>query len=181
MLSKILFCLASCLFAVSLFEPAVQQIGGRALPGIETFYFTLRYGTAGLFGAGSVADFVTHLVALVSAAANFALVFWAMLTWAPTRITTLRWFWWISTLFIVAAAYTGLQVALSGRATLAAGYYYWFASLVLMLCAPVVARFEHKLRRRWMVFRGRMPVTRKQAASTPVQSAARKSCVEHSC
>ncbi len=157
MISRCLFFIALSLFLVSMIQPAVQLVGGRALVGIETFYFTLRYGTAGLFGARTLADVVNNFVALVSAAANFALVFWAMLTWSPTRITTLRWFWWVSLLFLLATVYTGIQAAMSPRVELAAGYFYWLASLVLMLFAPVVTRLEHRLRRGCALFRRRTP------------------------
>ncbi len=155
MISRSIFFLALCLFVMSMIQPAVQVVGGRALVGIETFYFTLRYGTAGLFGAGSFADVVSNFVALISAAANFALVFWAMLTWSPTRITSLRWFWWVSLLFLLAAMYTGIQAAMSGRVQLAHGYYYWLASLVLMFLAPVATRLEHRVLRRCALFRRR--------------------------
>lgn len=159
MVSRIVFFLSLFLFLASLVQPAVQIVGGRALVGIETFYFTLRFGTAGLVGAKSLADVVNNLVGLIGAAANFALIFWAMLTWSPTRITTLRWFWWISMLFLLAAVYTGVQAALSPRVQLAFGYYCWLASLVLMFCAPVVTRVEHRIRRRCAIFRRRRSVT----------------------
>ncbi len=155
MLSRCVFFLALSLFVASMIQPAVQLVGGRALVGIETFYFTLRFGTAGLFGAGSFADIVNNLLALIGAAANFALVFWAMLTWSPTRITTLRWFWWVSLLFLLAAAYTGMQAKMSDRVTLAPGYFYWMAALVLMFIAPVVTRLEHRLKRGCALFRRR--------------------------
>ena len=47
-----------------------------------------------------------------------------------------------------AAAYTGVQALLDGRVGLQAGYVLWIGSLVLMLLAPVVSRFERRRKKR---------------------------------
>lgn len=142
MVGKIIFAVASVLFLASLFVPTVIVGETRSLTGIETFYYTLRYGTANLFGAHSFSDIVVNFVALVAAAANFVFVFWALLVFAPTRITSLKWFWWISLVFLIAATYTGIQAALSDMLKLQSGYFFWVAALILMLVAPVVSRLE---------------------------------------
>ena len=142
MVGKIVFCVASALFLVSLFIPAVIVGEERSLTGLQTFFYTLRYGTANVFGAQSIADFIVNFVALIAAAANFVFVFWAMLVFAPTRITGLKWFWWVSMVFLFAAGYTGLQVILSEKLSLQSGYFFWTAALSLMLVAPVVSRIE---------------------------------------
>jgi uncharacterized membrane protein YhaH (DUF805 family) len=101
-----------------------------------------------LFSPDSVTDFVVNFIALVASAANFVFVFWAMLVLTPTRITSLRWFWWISLLFLLAAIYTGIQAELSEQTSLMRGYFLWVAALILMLVAPVVSRLERTHRRR---------------------------------
>ena len=120
----------------------------RSLNGLETFFYTLRYGTAGVLGPSDISNFIIHFIALVAAGANFVFVFWAMLVFSPTRITSLKWFWWLSLLFMLAAAYTGVQALLDGRVGLQAGYVLWIGSLVLMLLAPVVSRFERRRKKR---------------------------------
>jgi len=147
MFGKLTFFAAIVLFLVSLFTPSVSITDDRSLVGAETFFYTLRYGTAGLFSAKSVADTVINFIALVAAAANFVFVFWAMLVFAPTRIPALRWFWWVSLLFLLAALFTGFQVAIDARTTLDAGYFFWVASLILMLLAPVIRRIERRRER----------------------------------
>lgn len=142
MVGKIIFGVAGALFLASLFVPSVVVGEARSLTGLEAFFYTLRYGTAHLFGASSFSDFVVNFVALVAAAANFVFVFWALLVFAPTRITSLKWFWWISLIFLIAAAYTGIQAVLSDRLALQSGYFFWMAALILMLVAPVVSRLE---------------------------------------
>lgn len=144
MWGKIVFCIAVALYLYSLFTITAVVGGEKSLIGIETFYYTLRYGTAGLFGASSTADVVVNFIALIAAAANFVFVFWAMLVFLPTRITALKWFWWTSLVFLVAALYTGMQAIFSDRVTLATGYYVWIIALALMLMAPVIVRYEHK-------------------------------------
>lgn len=151
MLGKLIFGIATVCFLASLFVSTVSLGGDHSLSGIETFVYTLRYGTAGLFGASSVSDFIVHFIALVAAAANFVFVFWAMLVFSPTRITSLKWFWWLSLLFLLAAIYTGFQTALDGRASLQPGYLFWIASLILMLIAPVVSRLERRRKYRYTV------------------------------
>ncbi len=148
MFGKIIFAVACALFLASLFVPTVLVGDTRSLTGLETFYYTLRYGTAHLFGAQSFSDFVVNFVALVAAAANFVFVFWALLVFAPTRITLLKWFWWVSVLFLIAATYTGIQAKLSDELVLQNGYFYWISALILMLVAPVVTRMERSRSRR---------------------------------
>jgi hypothetical protein len=144
MLGKSIFGIATVCFLASLGVDTIAITDNRSLSGIETFMYTLRYGTAGVFGAYSVSNFVIHFVALVAAAANFVFVFWAMLVFSPTRITQLKWFWWLSLLFLLAAVYTGVQAVLDDRVGLEAGYALWIAALVLMLIAPVVSRMERR-------------------------------------
>jgi len=148
MLGKSIFGIATLFFLTSLGVDAVSIGDDRSLNGISAFFYTLRYGTAGVVGATSLSSFVVHLVALVAAAANFVFVFWAMLVFSPTRITSLKWFWWLSLLFMLAAAYTGLQVLLDGRVEVQFGYAIWLSSLVLMLVAPVVSRLERQRKKR---------------------------------
>lgn len=144
MIGKIVFAVAIVLFGASLFLTTIMFGEGKTLSGVTAFIAAIRYGTAGLFSPSSLSDFVTCFLALMSAAANFVFVFWAMLVFSPTKVTSLKWFWWLSLVFIVAAAYTGVLVILDDRATLMAGYYCWLAALILMLIAPVVRRFERK-------------------------------------
>jgi len=144
MIGKIVFAIAACLFGVSLFTGSVTLGDGEALTGVQSFFMALRYGTAGIFSPDSLSQFISHFVALMAAAANFVFVFWAMLVFSPTKVTVLRWFWWFSMLFIVAAAYTGILVKLNDRAELQSGYFYWIAALVLMFLAPVISRLERK-------------------------------------
>ena len=144
MVGRIIFCVASALFFVSLFSPAIVIGEERSISGLQTFFYTLRYGTASLLGARSVTDFVINLLALVATGANFIFVFWALLVMTPTRIPSLKWFWWISLIFILAAAYTGFQAVLSDQVSLDRGYYLWLGALVLMLVAPVVSGLERK-------------------------------------
>lgn len=148
MLGKIIFGVATICFLTSLGVDTVSVSENHSLNGIETFFYTLRYGTAGVFGANSVSNFVIHFVALAAAAANFVFVFWALLVFSPTRITSLKWFWWFSLLFLLAAAYTGIQALLDSRVGLQYGYGLWMAALMLMLLAPVVSRLERKRRER---------------------------------
>ncbi len=142
MIGKIVFAIASALFLVSLFVPTVVVGEENSLTGLQTFFYTLRYGTANVIGAHSISDFLVNIIALIAAAANFVFVFWALLVFAPTRITSLKWFWWVSLFFLIAAAYTGVQAALSERVSLQYGYFYWTAALTLMLVAPCVSRIE---------------------------------------
>lgn len=142
MIGKIIFCVASALFLASLFMPSVVVGEDRSLTGLQTFFYTLRYGTANVFGAGSFSDFIVNFIALVAAAANFVFVFWALLVFAPTRVTSLKWFWWISLLFLIAAGYTGVQAIFSEKVTLQSGYFFWVSALTLMLLAPCVTRIE---------------------------------------
>ena len=144
MIGKLVFGIACCLFFASLFTATVTLGDATSLSGIQTFFSALRYGTAGLFSPSSVSAFIKHFVTLMSAAANFVFIFWAMLVFSPTRVTALKWFWWISLIFIVAAAYTGVLVTLDDRAALQSGYFFWLAALLLMFLAPVVARIERK-------------------------------------
>ncbi len=144
MIGKIVFGIATLLFCASLVMATVTVGDSKSLPGIYAFFSALRYGTAGLFSAGSVSDFVTYFLALMAAAANFVFMFWAMLVFSPTKVTSLKWFWWVSLVFIVAAAYIGVLITLDDRAALMPGYYCWIGALVLMLIAPVVRRFERK-------------------------------------
>lgn len=148
MLGKIIFGIATACFLTSLGVDTVSVSDNHSLNGIETFFYTMRYGTAGVFGASSLSIFVINFVALVAAGANFVFVFWALLVFSPTRITSLKWFWWLSLLFMLAAVYTGVQALLDGRVSLQLGYLLWMVSLVLMLLAPVVSRFERKRRQR---------------------------------
>ena len=148
MLGKIIFGVATICFLTSLGVDTVSVSENHSLNGIETFFYTLRYGTAGVFGASSISNFVIHFVALMAAAANFVFVFWALLVFSPTRITSLKWFWWFSLLFLLAAAYTGIQALLDSRAGLQYGYGLWMAALLLMLLAPVVSRIERKRKQR---------------------------------
>lgn len=147
MLGKTIFGIATVCFLASLGVDTVAITENRSLNGIETFLYTLRYGTAGIFSPSTMSDFVVHFVALVAAAANFVFVFWAMLVFSPTRITALKWFWWLSLLFMLAAAYTGIQAVLDSRVQLEQGYTLWMTALFLMLLAPVVSRMERKRRR----------------------------------
>lgn len=144
MIGKITFGIAVVLFGASLFTVTVTLGEAKSLSGIQSFFSALRYGTAGLFSPASIADFIQHFIALMSAAANFVFVFWAMLVFSPTKVTALRWFWWISLIFIVAAGYTGVLIALDDRAELQSGYFFWLAALLLMFIAPVLARIERK-------------------------------------
>ena len=148
MLGKIIFGVATVCFLASLGVDTVSVSDSHSLNGIETFFYTLRYGTAGVLGPTGLSYFVIHFVALVAAGANFVFVFWAMLVFSPTRITSLKWFWWLSLLFMLAAAYTGVQALLDGRVGLQTGYVLWIASLILMLLAPVVSRFERRRKKR---------------------------------
>jgi len=148
MLGKIIFGIATVCFLASLGVDTVSVSNNQSLNGIETFFYTLRYGTAGVFGPSSLSGFVIHFVALVAAGANFVFVFWAMLVFSPTRITSLKWFWWLSLLFMLAAVYTGVQALLDGRVGLQQGYLLWITSLLLMLLAPVVSRYERKRKQR---------------------------------
>ena len=157
MVGRLIFCIASVLFLCSLFLPAVLVGDERALTGLQTFFYTLRYGTANLFGADSLTDLVVNFIALVATGANFVFVFWAMLVLTPTRITSLRWFWWISLMFLLAAIYTGVQAFFSGQLVLQNGYLYWLSALILMLVAPVVSRFERTRRRRQQSSSARQP------------------------
>lgn len=149
MVGRMIFCAASVLFFFSLFLPAVLVGDEKFLTGLQTFIYTLRYATANVFGAGSIADFVVNFIALVATGANFVFVFWAMLVLTPTKITSLRWFWWISLLFLLAAIYTGVQTFLTDQITLQSGYFLWLSALVLMLVAPVVSRIERERQRRY--------------------------------
>lgn len=142
MIGRIVFGVAGTLFLVSLFVPAVLLGENTVLTGLQAFFYTLRYGTANIIGANSFADFLVNFIALVAAAANFVFVFWALLVFAPTRITSLKWFWWVSFIFLLAAAYTGIQAVLSDRVTLQYGYFYWSGALTLMLIAPCISRLE---------------------------------------
>lgn len=144
MIGKIVFAIAALFFGVSLFTATVAFGETGSMAGVQAFFSAIKYGTAGLFSAGSVSDFVRCFLALMAAAANFVFVFWAMLVFSPTKVTSLKWFWWVSILFLVAAAYIGVLVTLDDRASLKPGYYYWLAALSLMLLAPVVSRFERK-------------------------------------
>lgn len=144
MIGKIVFGIATCLFGASLFMATVALGDAKSLSGIQTFISAMRYGTAGVFSPSSMAGFITNLIALISAAANFVFIFWAMLVFSPTKVTSLKWFWWSSLIFIVAAAYSGVLVTLDDRAALRSGYFFWFAALLLMFIAPVVARLERK-------------------------------------
>ena len=155
MVGRIIFCIATVLFLCSLFLPAVSVGDERSLTGLQTFFYTLRYGTANLFGADSLADIVINFIALVATGANFVFVFWAMLVLTPTRITSLRWFWWISLIFLLAAIYTGMQAFFSEQVALQGGYMFWLSALILMLVAPVVSRFERTRRRRQLTLLGR--------------------------
>ncbi len=166
MLGKIIFGVAAACFFASLGVDTVSVSSSHSLNGIETFFYTLRYGTAGVFNATSLSNFVIHFVALVAAGANFVFVFWAMLVFSPTRITSLKWFWWLSLLFMLAAVYTGIQALLDGRVGLQQGYGLWIASLILMLLAPVVSRFERKRKQRSAQSAERAEVT-EQATSRP--------------
>ena len=144
-MGKIVFFIAALLFGASLFmTTATIGDGNASISGLQAFYSSIKYGIAGLFNPASAAEFVTFVVALTAAGANFMFVFWALLVFSPTKIPSLRWFWWISIVFIVAAIFVGILVTLDERATLRLGYFLWFASLVLMLLAPVVSRFERK-------------------------------------
>jgi hypothetical protein len=147
MVGRIIFCVATALFCVSLFSPAIVIGEERSISGLQTFFYTLRYGTANLVGARSITDFVVNLLALIATGANFIFVFWALLVMTPTRIPSLKWFWWISLIFILAAAYTGFQAVLSGQVSLERGYFLWLGALILMLVAPVVSRLERKRRK----------------------------------
>ena len=148
MVGRIIFCVALALFCVSLFVPAVTIGDENSLTGLQTFFYTLRYGTANLFGARSITDFVVNFLALMATGANFVFVFWALLVLTPTRIPSLRWFWWVSLIFLLAAAYTGVQAFLSDSVSLERGYVFWLSALVLMLVAPVVSRYERTRSRR---------------------------------
>ena len=148
MVGRIIFCVASALFCVSLFVPAVTIGDENSLTGLQTFFYTLRYGTANLFGARSITDFVVNFLALVATGANFVFVFWALLVLTPTRIPSLKWFWWVSLIFLIAAGYTGMQAMLSEMVALERGYHLWLLALVLMLVAPVVSRYERTRSRR---------------------------------
>lgn len=164
MIGKIVFGIATFLFGASLFTATVTLGDATNLSGIQAFFSALRYGTAGLFSGGSMSDFVSHFVALMSAAANFVFIFWAMLVFSPTKVTSLKWFWWISLIFIVAAAYTGVLITLDDRAVLKPGYFFWLAALLLMFIAPIVCRIERKreltLARGNKSLGGRKPVAR---------------------
>ena len=144
MIGKIVFGIATLFFGASLFTATVAFGESGSLAGVQAFFSAIKYGTAGLFSAGSVSDFVRCFLALMAAAANFIFVFWAMLVFSPTKVTSLKWFWWVSTLFIVAAGYIGVLITLDDRAMLEPGYFYWVIALVLMLLAPVVSRFERR-------------------------------------
>lgn len=144
MIGKIVFAIAALFFGVSLFTATVAYGETSTIAGVQAFFSAIRYGTAGLFSAASVSDFVSCFLALMAAAANFVFIFWAMLVFSPTKVTSLKWFWWISILFLVAAAYVGVLITLDDRTMLRSGYYYWLLSLTLMLLAPVVARLERK-------------------------------------
>ncbi len=132
------------LFITSLFTVTVMIGDDKPLTGIETFFFTIRHATAGLFGEGS--NKIVSFIALLAVAANFVFIFWAMLVFAPTRITSLRGFWWVSILFMIAASYTGFQAMMRQGVNLAPGYFIWISALVLMLLAPVISRIERKWR-----------------------------------
>ena len=147
MLGKIIFGIATLCFVTSLFVDAVT-IGDQSRSGIAAFFSTLRHGTAGVVNPSSLSSFIVHFIALIAAAANFVFVFWAMLVFSPTRITLLKWFWWLSLLFMLAAVYTGIQVMLNEQVGLRYGYGLWLSSLVLMLLAPVVSRFERMRKKR---------------------------------
>jgi len=142
MIGKLVFGSAVVLFVASLFMAAFAMGGDRTIVGAQAFYTAIRYGTAGVFSSASLSEFVAYFTALMAAAANFVFVFWAMLFFSPTKVTSLKWFWWISLIFIVAALYLGVLVTLDERAALRTGYYCWVAALLLMLTAPVVARVE---------------------------------------
>lgn len=142
MFGKIVFSFAILLFLTSLFTATVFIGEEKSLTGIETFFYTIRHATAGLFGAGS--NKIVSFVALLAVAANFVFIFWAMLVFSSTKITSLKWFWWTSMLFLIAASYTGFQAMLRQGVSLASGYYIWLCALVLMLLAPVIARAERK-------------------------------------
>lgn len=144
MVGRLTFWIASALFFLSLFTPAVIVGEERTLSGLQAFIYTLRYGTANLVSAGSVSDFVINFIALIAAGANFVFVFWALLVLTPTKIPSLRWFWWISLMFLLAALYTGVQAELSEHVTVQNGYLMWMSALILMLVAPVVSRLERK-------------------------------------
>ena len=144
MIGKLVFGIATMLFGASLFTATVTLGDAKSLSGVQAFFSALRYGTAGLFSAGSLSDVISYFIALMSAAANFVFIFWAMLVFSPTRVTSLKWFWWVSLIFIVAAAYMGVLITLDDRAVLKAGYFLWLAALVLMFIAPVVSRVERK-------------------------------------
>ena len=144
MIGKLVFGIATMLFGASLFTATVTLGDAKSLSGVQAFFSALRYGTAGLFSAGSLSDVISYFIALMSAAANFVFIFWAMLVFSPTRVTALKWFWWVSLIFIVAAAYMGVLITLDDRAVLKAGYFLWLAALILMFIAPVVSRFERK-------------------------------------
>ena len=144
MIGKLVFGIATMLFGASLFTATVTLGDAKSLAGVQAFFSALRYGTAGLFSAGSLSDVISYFIALMSAAANFVFIFWAMLVFSPTRVTALKWFWWVSLIFIVAAAYMGVLITLDDRAVLKPGYFLWLAALVLMFIAPVVSRFERK-------------------------------------
>ena len=167
MLGKIIFGIATVCFLASLGVDTVSLSDKHSLNGIETFFYTLRYGTAGVFGASSLSNFVINFVALVAAGANFVFVFWAMLVFSPTRITSLKWFWWLSLLFMLAAVYTGVQAMLDSRVGVQRGYLLWIVSLILMLLAPVVSRYERKRKRRMM--QAPEPADTQQRAATKVQ------------
>ena len=142
MIGKIVFAIAALLFGASLFTETVGFGESGTMAGLQAFYAAIKYGTAGLFSAGSVSDFISCFLALMAAAANFVFVFWAMLVFSPTKVTSLKWFWWLSTLFLGAAAYIGVLIVLDDRTMLKPGYFYWLAALVLMLLAPVLSRLE---------------------------------------
>ncbi len=144
MIGKIVFGIAAFLFGTSLFMATVTFGDAKSLSGIQAFISALRYGTAGLFSPVSLSSFISHFIALMSAAANFVFIFWALLVFSPTKVTSLKWFWWISLLFIVAAAYTGVLVTLNDQVALRSGYFFWLAALLLMFLAPVVSRIERK-------------------------------------
>lgn len=142
MIGKIIFAVASLFFGVSLFTTTVAFGESGGMSGVQAFFSAIKHGTAGLFSPESVSDFVSCFLVLMAAAANFIFIFWAMLVFSPTKVTSLKWFWWVSTLFIVAAGYIGVLIALDDRAMLMPGYYLWMGSLLLMLLAPVVSRLE---------------------------------------
>jgi len=144
MIGKIVFGIATLLFGASLFTATVTLGDAKSLSGVQTFFSALRYGTAGLFSSASMSDIISYFIALMSAAANFVFIFWAMLVFSPTKVTSLKWFWWISLIFILAAAYMGILITLDDRAVLKPGYFLWLAALVLMFIAPVVSRIERK-------------------------------------